>query len=365
MSALPDGWRAPVMPTSAGAPGVTAVDLARTPAWRVIPSISRRWLGDQGDDAAGLAGAGGTAAAVQVVLVVGGRVDVDDEVEVVDVDAAGRDVGGHQHGDRAVLELGQVRVRCGCDLPPCSARGRTPLVSRCLVSRSTACLVSRNMITRPSRAAISRVASCLSARVDVQHVVLHRGDRARRRVDRVGDRVVQVARGPAGRRCGRGWRRTASAGPRGRWSSRAVTWGMKPMSAIWSASSRTVMATWSSRQSPRSMRSLSRPGSRRRPRRRRAAARLPADRHAADDRGQRTPTARAYGVSASVTCWASSRVGTRTRASGRLGAARRGAGQQRPGRRRGSCPSRCGRGPGRHGRRGSSAAWRPGSGTGR
>ncbi|CAM5568854.1 hypothetical protein STANM309S_01803 [Streptomyces tanashiensis] len=44
-------------------------------------------------------GAGGTAAAVQVVLVVGGRVDVDDQIEAVDMDAAGGDVGGDEHGD--------------------------------------------------------------------------------------------------------------------------------------------------------------------------------------------------------------------------------------------------------------------------
>jgi hypothetical protein len=47
---------------------------------------------------------------VQVVLGVGRRVDVDDEVEGLDVDAARGDIGGHQHGDLAVLELGQ-RVR--------------------------------------------------------------------------------------------------------------------------------------------------------------------------------------------------------------------------------------------------------------
>ncbi len=46
----------------------------------------------------------------------------------------------------------------------------------------------------------------------------------------------------------------------GVWSSSEVTCGMKPMSAIWSASSSTVTATRSSRQAPRSMRSLSRPG---------------------------------------------------------------------------------------------------------
>ena len=99
---------------------------------------------------------------------------------------------------------------------------------------------------------------------------------------------------------------------------------MKPMSAIWSASSSTVTATRSSRQSPRSIRSLSRPG--RRDDDLGAAAQrtgLPADGHAADDGGHAAASAtRAYGVSASVTCWASSRVGTRTSASGLRGSAR-------------------------------------------
>lgn len=42
---------------------------------------------DQGDDAAGLTGAGGAPCTVQIVLVVAGRVDVDHQVEVVHVQA--------------------------------------------------------------------------------------------------------------------------------------------------------------------------------------------------------------------------------------------------------------------------------------
>ncbi|SDC43732.1 hypothetical protein F558DRAFT_01879 [Streptomyces sp. AmelKG-A3] len=106
--------------------------------------------------------------------------------------------------------------------------------------------------------------------------------------------------------------------------SRATTCGMKPMSAIWSASSSTVIATSSRRQSPRSMRSLSRPGvatSTSAPRRSDPAWRL-------IDMPPTTVATRrftdvAYGVSASVTCCASSRVGTRTMASGACGWARR------------------------------------------
>ncbi len=96
------------------------------------------------------------------------------------------------------------------------------------------------------------------------------------------------------------------------------------MSAIWSASSRTVTPTPSSWQSPRWIRSLSRPG---------VATTTSAPRFSIcawrpidippTTVASRSRTACANGVRASVTCWASSRVGTRTRASGRRGSARR------------------------------------------
>nr|WP_254211487.1 hypothetical protein [Streptomyces sp. ADI95-16] len=59
----------------------------------------------QRDHDARLAGAGGTARAVQVVLVVTGRVHVQDQVDAVDVDTAGGDVGRDERVDVAVLEV--------------------------------------------------------------------------------------------------------------------------------------------------------------------------------------------------------------------------------------------------------------------
>src|SRR5580704_14814990 len=50
----------------------------------------------QRDDHAGLPGPGRAARAVQVVLVVVRRVELDHQVDVVHVDAPGRDVGGDQ-----------------------------------------------------------------------------------------------------------------------------------------------------------------------------------------------------------------------------------------------------------------------------
>ena len=82
-------------------------------------------------------------------------------------------------------------------------------------------------------------------------------------------------------------------------------------------------------------------------------------------RRQRSPSAFAYGWSASATCVASSRVGTRTspRGPARLGAAAGEPGEQRRARTRASCPSRSGRGRGCRGRRARRAGSRPGSGT--
>ncbi len=224
-----------------------------------------------------------------------------------------------------VLNWSSVRLRCGCERPPCRAAARTPLASSRLAKRSAARLVSTNMITRPSRAAIFVATAFLSvssrtwstwcsivvtAPADgstecttgsVRNIFTSRS----MFLSRVAENSI---RWPSGSTC----------------LSSATTCGMKPMSAIWSASSRTVMATSSRRQSPRSMRSLSRPG---------VATRISAPRRRVADClvidmppttvASRRFTAVAYGVSASVTCWASSRVGTRTMASGARGSARR------------------------------------------
>ena len=53
----------------------------------------------EGDDDAGGAGPGGAPGAVQVGLVLGGRVDVDDELDAGDVDPPGGDVGGDHDVD--------------------------------------------------------------------------------------------------------------------------------------------------------------------------------------------------------------------------------------------------------------------------
>src|SRR3954451_9117624 len=75
---------------------------------------------DEADHDTGAAGARRTTGAVQVVLGAGRRVDLEDQADVVDVDAAGGDVGGDEDGQLALLErledprpstLGQAAVQ--------------------------------------------------------------------------------------------------------------------------------------------------------------------------------------------------------------------------------------------------------------
>ena len=68
---------------------------------------------DERDDGALLARAAGAAGAVQVGLELVGRVGLDDERDVVDVDAAGGHIRRHQHVDPAAgeaLEAGHLKV---------------------------------------------------------------------------------------------------------------------------------------------------------------------------------------------------------------------------------------------------------------
>jgi hypothetical protein len=74
----------------------------------------------QRDDHAGGPGAGRTARAVQVVLVVVRRVEVHDQVDVVYVDAARRDVGGDQDAGMPGGERGP-RAASGYAPPPVAA----------------------------------------------------------------------------------------------------------------------------------------------------------------------------------------------------------------------------------------------------
>ena len=172
----------------------------------VLGGRDRRPTHEVGDVPALLVGghrhhdAGGTGArratgAVQVGLVLGRRVDVHDEGDVVDVDAARGDVGGHQDPDVTVGERREVALAGGLaevavQVDGVDARRRER-------ARPALGLVLGAGEGQRAALAADQLGDDLAAvgGVDVEDVVVHRGHRRRGRVDLVGDRVVQVAAG--------------------------------------------------------------------------------------------------------------------------------------------------------------------------
>ena len=61
-------------------------------------------LVDEGDGHTIAIGTGGTSYAMHVILSIVGHVVVDDNADIVDVDASGHDIGSHQHIGHACLE---------------------------------------------------------------------------------------------------------------------------------------------------------------------------------------------------------------------------------------------------------------------
>src|SRR5690606_2769926 len=133
------------------------------------------------------------AAAVQVVLVIGGRVDVDHQVEAAHVDPPGRHVRRDQRGDLAVLELaegaGALRLRAAAVQPAgADAVGEQVLdhrVHRALVvqEHDPLAVAGRD----PGRGRL------LVPGGHLEQVVLHGGDGAGGGVHRVHDRVLEEA----------------------------------------------------------------------------------------------------------------------------------------------------------------------------
>ena len=210
----------------------------------------------------GGAGPRGAPGAVQVVLVVVRRVEVHDQVDVVDVDAAGGDVGGDQHRHRAGGERvqGAGRWPAGPVAVDGAGAGRRPRRAAWPAGRRRA-WCARTAGSGPGGRR-SRRRRRPSPRCDDAE----RGGPSRRgrdvgRRDRVRDRVGAGSGAPACRPRRRGWPRTAAAARRrGVRSSSRLTSGRKPMSAMWSASSSTAISIASSEHAPGSIRSISRPG---------------------------------------------------------------------------------------------------------
>ena len=110
-----------------GWPGRNRVVVGVMPALRVRSRTSATWSSVISVTTVPVgAGPGGAAGAVQVGLVLDRRVGVDDERDVVDVDAACGDVGGDQRGRAALGEGVQVAGAGVLARLPCSSTAGTP-----------------------------------------------------------------------------------------------------------------------------------------------------------------------------------------------------------------------------------------------
>src|SRR6185312_3830830 len=137
---------------------------------------------------------GGAARAVHVGLVLGGRIGVDDQVDAVDVDAAGGDVGGDHDPRDAGDERGEVpRPRALAEVPV-QFRGRDAGVGQ-LAGEPVGAVLGPGEDQRPLLAAGQRGDDRDAVRrLDGEHVVLDLGGGGVL-VDRVQHRAVQE---PAG-----------------------------------------------------------------------------------------------------------------------------------------------------------------------
>ena len=170
-----------------------------------------------------------------------GRIVVDDRVDGFDVQAAGGHVGGHQDGKLAVGEVRQRPLAVG--LAEVAVDGRGVARPPCRASRPAGrhpAWCARRRASSPGDRQMAAATLTLSIWCTCKEAVLHERRRSgwtrppRGRPGRSG------SAGPGGRRRRRAWPRTAASGAAcSRRRSTHSTWGMKPMSAMRSASSST------------------------------------------------------------------------------------------------------------------------------
>jgi hypothetical protein len=149
-------------------------------------------VGHGHDDAAG-AGACRAARAVHERFRLGGRIDVDNQRDAVDVDATRCDVGGDQHARRAVGERGEIALSRGLRQIAVQFDGRDAGRSQPQGEFLRTVLRAREQQGRAesgSQIGHDRVALALVHRQEmVRGVLLRRIDR----VDGVGHRIVEVS----------------------------------------------------------------------------------------------------------------------------------------------------------------------------
>ena len=212
-------------------------------------SRAPRRIAERDRDAAG-AGARGAADAVHVALGLVRQVEVDHVRDAVDVDAAGGDVGGHQHAGAPARKPAQralPRALRSC----CRGWRSAPMPARCqLLGHAVGAVLGAgehehpvDVADRPSSSRQQRRA-CSGLSHEVDRLVDALGGGRGAGVDRDAHRVAQQLVGQLRdlRRHGGGEQqrlpRRAAARRRSRRTSR-----MKPMSSMRSASSSTKIST--------------------------------------------------------------------------------------------------------------------------
>ncbi len=200
------------------------------------------------------------------------------------------------------------------------APASTPARVSCLASRPAPCLVRTKNRVRSGRAAISAAIATLSSAgsTNTWWSAATPGSVTGAMACSAGsDRYLVTSRSTSRSRVAENSSRWP---PGGVASSSWVTAGMKPRSAMWSASSSTAISTWPRLAARRSIRSMSRPGVATTTSTPRASCSICRPIGAPPYTVvTRTPSRRPSGASTSATWRASSRVGTRTSPRGALG----------------------------------------------
>ena len=144
-----------------------------------------------GDHVTGTARAGRSARPVQVGLVLVGRVDVDDEFDVVDVHPAGRDVGGDQHADVTGTEGPEVPITLRLTEIAVQVDGGDAVLGELAGELLGLMLGAHEQDSTPGAGGEFGDECGLVARGDLEDVVGHRGNRRVGLVDRMHGGVVQ------------------------------------------------------------------------------------------------------------------------------------------------------------------------------
>ena len=147
---------------------------------------------NHGDHVAGAACASGATTAVQVSLVLGRRIDVDDQLDFVDVDATRCDVGGDEDARFTGGECRQVTVASSLREVAVKVNGRDARLGELASQLASLVLGAHEQDATTGTGSELLDQSLLGFdAVDVEHVVRHCGDGGVGLVDRMHDLVLE------------------------------------------------------------------------------------------------------------------------------------------------------------------------------